>query len=98
MPPKPEGSGASVQVQEGVVQPNLVQIPINIPLPSKLELMGDLATNWKKFHCAWNNYKIAARLKDPENPATVNSLVSGHPRELKNVSVSRAVRLRELFP
>ena len=29
---------------------------------------------------------------------TVNSLVSGHPRELKNVSVSRAVRLRELFP
>ena len=29
---------------------------------------------------------------------TVNSLVSGHPRELKKVSVSRAVRLRELFP
>ena len=29
---------------------------------------------------------------------TVNSLVSGHPRELKRVSVSRAVRLRELFP
>ena len=29
---------------------------------------------------------------------TVNSLVSGHPREFKKVSVSRAVRLRELFP
>ena len=29
---------------------------------------------------------------------TVNSLVSGHPRELKKVSVSRTVRLRELFP
>ena len=28
---------------------------------------------------------------------TVNSLVRGHPRELKKVSVSRAVRLRELF-
>jgi len=53
MPPKPEGSGASVQ--EAVAQPNLVQIPINIPLPSKLELTGDLATNWKKFHRAWNN-------------------------------------------
>ena len=26
-------------------------------------------------------------------PITVNSLVSGHPRELKNVTVSRAVRL-----
>ena len=29
---------------------------------------------------------------------TVNPLISGHPRELKKVSVSRAVRLRELFP
>ena len=29
---------------------------------------------------------------------TVNSLVSGHPRELKKASVSRAVRLQELFP
>ena len=29
---------------------------------------------------------------------TVNSLVSRHLRALKNVSVSRAVRLRELFP
>lgn len=63
-----KGSGASVQAQEAVAQPNLVQIPINIPLPSKLELTGDLATNWKKFHHAWNNYEIAARLKDPENP------------------------------
>ena len=34
----------------------------------------------------------------PVDLDTVNSLVSGHPRELKNVSVSRAVRLRELFP
>ena len=29
---------------------------------------------------------------------TVNSLVSRHPRELKNMSVSRAVRLGELLP
>ena len=74
MPPKPEGSGVSVQVQEAVAQPNTVQIPINIPLPSKLELTGNLATNWKKFHRAWNNYEIAARLKDPENPAINKSL------------------------
>ena len=68
MPPKPEGSGASVQVQEATTQPNLVQIPINLPLPSKLELRGDLATNWKTFHHAWNNCEIAAHLKDPGNP------------------------------
>ena len=69
-----EGSGASVQVQEAVAQPTLVQIPINIPLPSKLELTGNLATNWKKLHRDWNNYEIAARLKDPENPAVNKSL------------------------
>ena len=74
MPPKPEGSGASVQVQEAVAQPNLIQIAINILLPSKLELTGDLATNWKKFHHAWNNYEIAARLKDSGNPTVNKSL------------------------
>ena len=26
-----------------------------------------MATNWKKFYRAWNNYETAARLKDPEN-------------------------------
>ena len=56
------------------MQPKLVQIPINIPLPSKLELSGNLATNWKKFHRAWNNYEIAARLKDPEHPDLNKSL------------------------
>ena len=43
-------------------------------MPSKLELTGDLATNWKKFHRAWNNYEIAARLNDPENPTVNKSL------------------------
>ena len=43
-------------------------------MPSKLELTGNLAANWKKFHRAWNNYEIAARLKDPENPAINKSL------------------------
>ena len=35
---------------------------------------------------------------DQYRGGTVNSLVSGHPRELKKVSVSGTVRLRELFP
>ena len=52
-----------------------------------------------------NSYGFYRKAEDVEvrfygmvNAHTVNSLVSGHPRELKNVSVSRAVRLRELFP
>lgn len=69
-PPRPEGSGVSVQVQEAVAQLNLVQIPLNIPLPST----RNLATNWKKFHRAWNNQEKAAPLKDPESPAMNKSL------------------------
>ena len=42
------------------------------------------------------------RPEEPSNgtpyPYTVKALVSGHPRELEKVSVSGAVRLRELFP
>lgn len=75
MPPKPKvASSATAQASAALEQPRLVQIPINIPLPSKLELSGNLATNWKKFHRAWNHREIAARLKDPEKPDVNKSL------------------------
>ena len=45
-----------------------MSMPTNIPLPSKLEVTGHLATNWKRFIRAWRNYEIAARLKNPSNP------------------------------
>lgn len=75
MPPKPEVESSATAQASGILeQPRLVQIPINIPLPSKLEISGNLATNWKKFQRAWNNYEIAARLKDPEHPDVNKSL------------------------
>jgi len=43
-------------------------VATNIPLPSKLEVNGDLATNWKRFIRSWSNYEIAARLKNPAKP------------------------------
>lgn len=49
-------------------QPNVIQIPVNIPLPSRLELSGNLAANWMKFYRDWANYKIATRLKDTGHP------------------------------
>ena len=53
---------------------NVIQIPVNLPLPSTLVMTGNLATNWKRFYRAWNNYEIAARLKDPNNPGTNKEL------------------------
>lgn len=36
---------------------------VNIPLPAKLDVKGNLASNWKKFRRMWNNYEIASRLR-----------------------------------
>ena len=38
-------------------------IQSTIPLPSKLELKGNLAVNWKRFKRLWTNYEIASRLR-----------------------------------
>ncbi|BES90768.1 Reverse transcriptase (RNA-dependent DNA polymerase) [Nesidiocoris tenuis] len=39
----------------------------NIPLPSKLELKGDVAANWDFFKEEWNDYEVASDLdKQPE--------------------------------
>ena len=62
----PIGETSSQTAQEA--QPRVIQVPINIPLPQKLEFSGNVATNWKKFQRAWENYEVAARLKDPSEP------------------------------
>ena len=39
----------------------------NIPVPSKLDLSGQLEQNWRKFSRQWKNYSIASRLiKEPK--------------------------------
>ena len=55
-------------------QPAIMAMPTNIPLPAKLEVTENLATNWKVFIRAWKNYEIAARLKDPSKPNENNLL------------------------
>ena len=55
-------------------QPAIMTMPTNIPLPAKLELTGNLATDWKLFIRAWKNYEIAATLKDPSKSNKNNLL------------------------
>ena len=38
-------------------------IHVNVPLPNKLDVRGNLASNWKTFRRMWNNYEIASRLR-----------------------------------
>ncbi|XP_048238378.1 uncharacterized protein LOC125372423 [Haliotis rufescens] len=49
-----EGNQAALQV---------VHIPVNIPLPTRLDLKGDLSRNFKKFKRMWENYELASRTK-----------------------------------
>ena len=52
----------------------VIQIPVNLPLPSQLCMTGNLVTNWKRFQRAWNNYEIATRLKDANIPSANKEL------------------------
>ena len=37
-------------------------VPSLIPFPGKLDLEGNISTNWKKFKHTWDNYEIASGL------------------------------------
>ena len=52
----------------------VVQIPVNLPLPAQLSMMGSLSTNCKWFKRVWNNYEITARLKNVSNPESNKEL------------------------
>jgi hypothetical protein len=45
------------------IQPQIVHVPMNIPFTSKLDMKGNVATNWKKFKRVLKNYEIASGLK-----------------------------------
>jgi len=57
-----EGGGTSGS------QPSMITVPVNIPLPERMDLSGgNLPVKCQRFCQAWSNYEIAAQLKDPEN-------------------------------
>ncbi len=37
---------------------------LNVPLPPKLEVRGDIGGNWRKFKRTWDNYEIVTRLNE----------------------------------
>ena len=48
----------------GHKMPPEINFQTKLSLPSRLELTGNLAVNWKRFQRAWKNYEVASRLKD----------------------------------
>ncbi|CAC5397785.1 unnamed protein product [Mytilus coruscus] len=41
-------------------------VPSIIPFPQKLDLDGNIATNWRKFKRTWDNYEIASGLSEKD--------------------------------
>ncbi|XP_062576513.1 uncharacterized protein K02A2.6-like [Saccostrea cucullata] len=56
--------------------PQRVYVPTNIPFPAKLDIRGNLATNWRHFKRVWENYEIATGLKDKNNELRVATLLT----------------------
>ena len=38
-------------------------VPMNIPMPTQLDVSSNLPANWKRFSQMWDNYSIVAQLK-----------------------------------
>ena len=58
------------------IQPQIVHVSMNISFPSKLDMKGNVATNWKKFKRVWENYEIASGLKTKENEIRTASFLT----------------------
>lgn len=48
----------------------------NFPVPEKMEMKGDLRSNWKFFQSQWENYEIATGLDKKDAKIRVASLLS----------------------
>ena len=55
---------------------DMAVIPSLIPFPGKLDLHGNIATNWKKFKRTWDNSEIASGIlgKDKTTQRNVTNM------------------------
>ena len=59
-------SGTGATAAAGTATVGKRQLPSGIAMPKALRTDGNLATNWKKFKRAWENYAIITRIKQFE--------------------------------
>lgn len=57
-------------------QPQVIHVGSNLTLPSPLQLEGNSSVNWKRFRQAWDNYEIAARLKNQDKEFRTATLLT----------------------
>ena len=59
-PPGPSDGNAMNANNNGDVPPRCGR-RLAVPLPAKLEMRGDMVSNWRRFDRMWRNYEIIMR-------------------------------------
>ena len=64
--------------EEPIEQPvaEMAAVPSLIPFPGKLDLDGNISTNWKKFKRTWDNYEIASGLSTKDGKLRTATLLT----------------------
>ena len=57
----------------------------NIPIPKKLDITGNLATNWRTFKRDWRNYEIASKLAKEDMEIRVATFLACIGSEAMNI-------------
>ena len=75
-----EDSEAEETPQESESEPeieaDMAVVPPLIPFPDKLDLDGNIATNWKTFKRKWDNYEIASGLSGKDTKLRTATLLT----------------------
>ena len=56
--------------------PSYYGIQSNLPVPSRLDMSGNIAENWKKWKQVWDSFEIASRLNQQENKYRVATFIT----------------------
>ena len=56
--------------------PSYYGIQSNLPVPSRLDMSGNIAENWKKWKKVWDSFEIASRLNQQENKYRVATFIA----------------------
>jgi hypothetical protein len=71
----PEESESEPEI-EARSEADMAVVPFLIPFPGKLDLDGNIATNWKKFKRTWDNSEIASGISGKDTKLRTATLLT----------------------
>ena len=71
----PEESESESEI-EARSEAGMAVVPSLIPFPGKLDLDGNIATNWKKFKRTWDNSEIASGISGKDTKLRTATLLT----------------------